>query len=116
MADWNPNNLACANTWAFLRGLGELRPNFSGSEQLRVSDLKFWNLAASPEMRAQEARALASRLDRLFVKALFAKYEDDFTMASAVDAITGNLTQAGTTLPTLAATVDEAYRFKGELS
>lgn len=114
--DWNNNNLACANTWAFLRGLGELKPKFSAAGTLKVRQLRFWNLAASPSMRTQEARALASRLDKIFVKALFAKYEVDVTMAAAVSAMAQKLEAANSSILDLAAVVDEKYRFKGELT
>jgi hypothetical protein len=113
--DWNKNNLACTNTWAFLRGLGQLRPAFSDSKDIRMSELAFWNPAASSESRKLEARALASQLDRIFTKSLLAKYETGFNFAKAVDAMVQILTSSDRTVCELSVVVDEAYNFKGEL-
>jgi hypothetical protein len=113
--DWNNNNLACVNTWAFLRGLKELRPSFSGSKDITMSELAFWNKVATPELRQLEASALAARLDAIFVKALLAKYESGFNFASAVEALGEALATADLTVCQLSLVVDEAYNFRGEL-
>src|SRR5438128_1571805 len=85
--DWNNNNLACVNTWGILRGLDELRPDFSDSKDVKMSALAFWNKVASPAMRALEADALAARLDAIFTRTLGAAYEEGFDFATATEAL-----------------------------
>ena len=112
---WSRNNLACVNTWAFLRGLGQLRPSFSNSKDLKMAELAFWNPTASPDARRLEARELASQLDRIYRKALLAKYEEGFNFAKAVDTLAADLSSENKTLCQLAVTVDQIYNFRGEI-
>ncbi len=113
--NWSKNDLSCVNTWAFLRGLGQLRPSFTKSKDLLMSDLAFWNPAASPEVRRREAREVAAQLDRIFRKALLAKYEEGFKFASAINALAKDLSSENETVCELAVTVDRIYNFRGEI-
>jgi hypothetical protein len=113
--EWNNNHLACVNTWAFLRGLGELRPSFSNSGDLTMAELKYWNPAAPASQRKLEATALAARLDRIYIKALLAKYESGFNFAKATTELASALTSPDKTLCELSQTIDVIYNFKGEV-
>ena len=113
---WNNNNLACTNTWAVLRGFGQLRPGFSDSGDLKMSELAFWNKSASPDIRKAEAAALAGQLETFFTKALLARPEEGFSQkADRIGQLAGKLSIADVTLCQLAATVDDVYNFRGEI-
>lgn len=112
---WDPNNLACINTWAFLRGLGQFNNVFSTAGSLQMNELAFWSDLATPELRSANARMVASQLDRIFAKALLAKYEVGSERIVAIDAMTEVLIVKAKTVVALAETVDDNYNFRGEL-
>ena len=112
--NWTNNNLACINTWAFLRVLKQLKAVFGDAGKLKMKELAYWNPAASPDARRTEALALASQLDNMFVNGLGAKYEPGYNRTKATTGMADVLVSADKTLCEFAATVDEAYRFTGE--
>ncbi len=112
--NWSNNNLACVNTWAFLRVLKQLNPVFGESGKLTMTELDYWNPASSPPARRAEALALASQLDNMFVNGVGAKYEPGYTRTKAVTKMADTLVDAAKTVCHLSVTVDEAYRFTGE--
>jgi hypothetical protein len=113
--EWNTNSLACVHTWAFLRGLGEFDNVFSTAGDLEMDELAYWSDVATPALQNVSARALAARLDRIFVKALLAKYEQGSSRTSALDALTTVLAKGKSSVQDLAETVDANYNFRGEL-
>lgn len=112
--NWSNNNLACLNTWGFLRALKQLNAVFGPAGALKMPQLTFWNPAASPDARRAEAMALAAQLDNMFIKALRAKYETGYTSTKAITQMADKFVDKESTVCHLAATVDDAYRFTGE--
>lgn len=112
--NWTNNNLACINTWAFLRVLKQLKPVFGDAGKLKMKELAYWNPAASPDARRIEALGLASQLDNMFTNGVGAKYEKDYTRTKAVTSMADTLVDAAKSVCELSVTVDEAYRFTGE--
>ena len=112
--NWTNNNLACVNTWAFLRVLKQLKAVFGNAEKLPMEELIFWNPADSADARKTAALGLASQLDNMFINGLRAKYESDYTRTKAVTSMADTLVTADKTVCELSVTVDEAYRFTGE--
>lgn len=112
--NWTNNNLACINTWAFLRALQELTPVFKDAGDLKMKELAWWNPADSAAARRLAAEALASQLDRMFTVGLRAKYEAGYTRTKAVSAMADELVQPEVTVCELSVAVDEAYQFTGE--
>jgi hypothetical protein len=112
---WSNNHLACVNTWGFLRALDQLQALFDDSKNLTMKELTFWNPAATPEMRKMLAMSLAAQLDKMFILALRAQYEDGFDVTKAVQTMAATLTREGKTVCELAAVIDETYAFAGEV-
>lgn len=112
---WTKNNLACVNTWAFLRGLGQLKPVFSESGKLKMKELAFWNDAISSTLRRAEAKAVAVQLNQIFRKSLLAKYETGIDATKAVENMTDLMNSGSKTLCQLSVVVDKAYNFRGEI-
>jgi D-alanyl-D-alanine dipeptidase len=111
---WTNNNLACINTWAFLRALEELEPAFKDAGDLTMRELAWWNPADSAPVRRLAAEALAAQLDQMFAVGLRAKYEAAYTRSQAVAVMADALVQPEVTVCELSVTVDEAYQFTGE--
>jgi hypothetical protein len=112
--NWTNNNLACTNTWAFLRALKQLTAVFGDAGDLKMKDLDFWNPLESDDLRRASAEGLASQLDQMFILGLRAKYEPGFNRTKAVEAMTDELVQEKNTVCELSVVVDEAYQFTGE--
>jgi hypothetical protein len=112
--NWTNNNLACINTWAFLRVLKQLKPVFGEAGGLKMDQLAWWNPASSPEARRTEALGLAAQLDNMFVNGVGAKYEQGYNRTKATNRLADTLVNAGKTVCELSVAVDEAYRFTGE--
>lgn len=112
--EWTNNNLACINTWAFLRALGQLKAIFKNAGVLKMDTLAFWNPLDSAALRRAAALAVASQLDAMFIQGLRAKYEPGFHRTKAVNAMADIMVQSGKTVCDLAEVVDEAYQFTGE--
>jgi hypothetical protein len=111
---WTNNNLACVNTWAFLRALKQYREVFKDAGTLKMADMDFWIKVASAPLRKDLAASLASQLDNMFVIGLRAKFESGFNRTKAVNAMTACMVKEDATLTHLAEIVDESYQFTGE--
>jgi hypothetical protein len=112
--NWTNNNLACINTWAFLRALQQLKPVFKDAGDLTMKELAWWSPADSAAARRLAAEALASQLDQMFIVGLRAKYEAGYNRTKAVAAMADKLVQPDTTVCQFSVAVDEAYQFTGE--
>lgn len=112
--NWTNNNLACVNSWAFLRVLKQFKEVFGAAGKLKMRQFAYWSPAATPEARRTEALGLAAQLDNMFVNGLGAKYEPGYNRTKATTGMADVLVSADKTLCEFAATVDEAYRFTGE--
>jgi hypothetical protein len=111
---WSNNNLACVNTWAFLRSLEQLDAAFDEAKDVKTTGLAFYNPAASAGANELAAEALASMLSRQFVLGVGADFEAGYDQGRAVAAMKRDLVDRRMTVRHLAATVDEAYNFMGE--
>jgi hypothetical protein len=113
---WSNNNVACVNTWFCLSKdvLGQLDASFAEAETRKMSSLAFWNDLAGAGTREAGARGLADLLTKLFTNVLGATYEEGHDRASAVEAMTLTLVDAGKTVCELAAVVDELHHFSLE--
>ncbi len=112
--NWSNNNLACTNTWAFLRVLKELTAIFKDAGEIKMKELAYWNPADSAEARRTAALALASQLDRMFIVGLRAKYESGYDRTKSVVAMADVFVQPVRTVCELSVAVDKAYQFSGE--
>lgn len=114
--NWTNNNLACVNTWSFLRVLKQFKNVFGDAGTLKMSQLTYWNKALHGGSGAlqTEARGVAGQLDNMFITGLRAKYEPDYDRATAVESLVKSLLKGDTTVCELSVAVDEAYRFTGE--
>jgi hypothetical protein len=111
---WSRNNLACATTWTTLLVLDQLSEAFADSGDLRMDQLGFWNAAASSDMRALQARSLATMMDNMFRVIRHATYEEGVTGVEAKRQMVAILTDGTSTVRALAAANDGNYRFLGE--
>ena len=114
MAIWSKNNRACTTTWTTLRVLDQLDEVFKDSGDLLMSELGFWNDAASADIRKQQASALASQMDNVFRLIRRAKYEWHVGRKRAVSGMVGVLTDSEATVSQLAEVIDRMYMFWGE--
>jgi hypothetical protein len=112
--NWTNNNLACVNSWAFLRVLKQFKNVFGDAGTLKMRQFTYWDPSASPDVRRTAALGLASQLDNMFINGVGAKYEPGYNRTKAVTAMADVLVSADKTLCEFSATVDEAYRFTGE--
>lgn len=111
---WNPDKLACRNTYALLVGLKQLTEPFAQAGKKPMKQLAFWNASASELMRQLIAAGLGAQLDKFYMKVLLANYEDGYDFHSAVETLKEKLCTADLTVSQLAATVDGIYHFRGE--
>jgi len=114
MADWTKNNRACTTLWTTLYNMQQLVTNFEESGELKMSDLTFYNVLSSSELRQQEARIIADQLDNVFRVGRGAKYEEGIDRSKAMSSMIEVLTDEEKELKELAKTVDESYLFWGE--
>lgn len=112
---WNSNNLACVNTWAFLRVLEQYRNVFKTAGVLKMEQLNYYNAAASASVNELEAKSIATTLDRMFRFGLLAKFEQGATRKKAIEGMTKTISTKNKTVAGLAAVVDGLYRFRGEV-
>ncbi|HWA10053.1 MAG TPA: hypothetical protein VG838_11430 [Opitutaceae bacterium] len=112
---WSNNNLACAYTWADLNFIKELDTTFDQSEKVTMNQFRFWNNAASPDVRRLDAQNVAAQLAKMFSGVNFAKYESGKSYTTAVDEMTDLLVVATKTVADLAQVVDDNYNFFGEI-
>lgn len=115
MSSWTNNNRAHTQTWYTLVVLNQLEASFPEAEEKTVQDLVFWSSAASADLRAQQANAIAIQMDNMFTKVWKAKYEEGVERSEATAALESALSKAETTMPQLGAIADGRYRFLGEV-
>lgn len=114
MATWSKNNMACADTWIFLKALMQLNEVFSKSGTIKVEELTFWNESASPELRNIAAKTICQQLDNMFRLIDKATFEKDVTIEDAINSMADVLLKKGNTLTDVAEVVDSKYFFQGE--
>ncbi len=114
MAIWSRNNRACTTTWITLRVLDQNDRVFKDSGVVKMSELTFWNQAASTEMRKLQASTLANQMDNMFRHIRGAQYEEGVTREKAVADMVNTLTTENRNIADLAAVNDANYLFWGE--
>ncbi len=111
MANWTKNNRACTTTWTTLRVLDQNKRVFKDSGPVKMSELTFWNAAASSDLRKLQATTIANQMDNVFRDIRKANFEAGVTKEEAVAAIIDTLTVADKTISDLAAAIDAKYLF-----
>jgi hypothetical protein len=114
MADWSRNHRACATTWTTLLVLHQSRKTFDKAGIVPMTELTFWNQAASAAMRTLQAKTLAAQMDNVFCMVRGATYEAGVTRAKATADMVEVLTDADKTIADLAEVNDANYKFWGE--
>lgn len=114
MAIWNRNNRACTTTWTTLRVLDQNKKVFKDSGNVKMSELTYWNLTASADMRKLQATTLANQMDNIFRQIRRAEYEEGVTKEKAVNDMVNTLTTEEKTISHLADIIDADYLFWGE--
>jgi hypothetical protein len=109
-AVWSNNNKACNKTWWWLAFLNQIDKAFPAAENIKMSELTFWNETSSAEAREIEAEGLADMVIKGF-RLDGAVYEPDYNYASALLAMTKTLTDANKTVSQFAAVNDELFLF-----
>jgi hypothetical protein len=79
-----------------------------------MSELAFYNPAVGNGMLDADAENLAARLDRAYRKKSRAKFEKDWTIPKAVEAMAEVLKDKDKLVCELAVEVDNIYYFNGE--
>lgn len=115
MADWSSNNRACTTLWTTLFSMQQLSTNFEDSGSLSMSDLTFFNTLNSANLRRQQATILADQLDHIFRIGRGAKYEVNIDRTKSISSIVKILSDGKKSLKDLAKTIDDSYKFWGEL-
>ena len=114
MAEWTKNNRACTTLWTTLYNMQQLTTNFDESGELKMSDLTFYNVLSSSDLREQESKIIADQLDNVFRIGRGAKYEEEVDRSKAMSSMIEVLTNEDKEVKELAETVDESYLFWGE--
>lgn len=109
MSTWSKNNRACTTTWTTLIVLDQIKETFKDSGIKKMSDLTFWNKAASSEMRKIMATTLSIQIDNIFTMVRGAKYESGRTKEMAIADILDLLQKEDKTVADLAKTNDKNY-------
>ncbi len=113
MITWTSDNLPATTTWFNLRTLGEIPKTlaFKNAQNVKVSELTFFNPTASDEARRIAAGALAASLDGQYRNFWGGGFKEGVTKAGAIGALTDVLVQADNTLFTIANAADGLYQF-----
>jgi len=114
MFSWTDKNSACKNTWTTLLALKQFDCLFADAGGKKMTDLAFWNKAASDEIRGINAQSLAIQMDNVLTKIRLAKYESGKNGGTAVSGIANILVGPNKTVTDLAAVIDENYLFRQE--
>jgi len=114
MADWSKDSRACTTLWTALYSMKQLSTNFDDSENLKMSDLTFYNTLGSAELRKQQSTIIADQLDNVFRIGSGATSETDIDRTVAMNNMIEVLINEEKSVKDLAATVDDAYNFWGE--
>lgn len=111
---WNRNNRACTTTWTTLRVLDQIDEVFKDSGDVRMSELTFWNQAASADMRKLQATTIANQMDNIFRLIRRATYEEGVTREKAVSDMVNIMANEDKTVSDLSEVIDTDYLFWGE--
>lgn len=114
MADWTKNNRACTTLWTILFKMQQLKTNFEESGDLKMSDLTFYNVLSSSDLRNQESKIIADQLDNVFRVGRGAKYEDGIDRSKAISGMIEILSDEDKLLKDLSSNIDDSYLFWGE--
>src|SRR2546422_3154849 len=106
---WNPDNLACRNTYTLLVGLKQLTEAFSQAGRKQMKQFAFWNAASTDSMRRLVAAGLAAQIDKFYMKVLLAAYEDGYDFHRALETMADTLIVQERTVTDLAEAVDGIY-------
>lgn len=113
---WNPNNRAHACLWLFEKWHhGHREEPFSLAGEWRTDFLIKAAAGESAELRQKKAETHAELLDDAFTSLFGARYEQGMTAERAIAGMLAVLADAAKRLKDLGPSVDEAYRFIGEL-
>lgn len=114
MTTWNRNNRACSTTWTTLRVLNQNDKVFVESGNVKMSELTYWNLAASADMRKLQATTLANQMDNIFRQIRRAEHEEGVTREKVLNDMVNTLTSEEKTINDMAEIIDANYLFWGE--
>lgn len=114
MADWTKNNRACTTLCTTLFNMQQLKTSFEESGDLKMSDLTFYNVLSSSNLRSQESRIIADQLDNVFRIGRGAKYEKSVDRSKAISSMTEILSDEDKQVKDLSTNIDESYLFWDE--
>jgi len=114
MTEWTKNNRACTTLWTALFNMQQLKTNFEESGNLKMSDLTFYNVLSSSDLRNQEAKIIADQLDNVFRIGRGAKFEEGVDRSKAISSMTKILSDEEKLVKDLSSSIDESYLFWGE--
>ena len=109
--EWNQDCEACKNLWAALTQLKQIKnKTYEESEDIKMSELTFYNSTLSDEALRIEAKMVADGLDDIF-KQSGAEYEEGVDYKKAIDSMIEVLIDEEKTVHDLTHTVDALYHF-----
>jgi hypothetical protein len=114
MSNWSDKPTAFVILWITLRDFHQLTTNYMDSENLKMSELTFYNSLASPAEREIAAKMLAVQLDNTFIKTYQCTYEPGKTPSQANNSLVTILSNKDKTLLDLGTECDALYKFLTE--
>lgn len=111
---WQKNNRAATTLYSTFLKLDQLNLVFSKSGSLKMSELQYFNPAASPEQLDTEIKMLADITDKIFIVGRSAQYEEGIDKTQAMAAMVTVLRDEDKTMEELGDVVDELYLFWNE--
>ena len=111
MANWSDKPTAFVILWITMRDFHQLTTNYVNTEELKMSELTFYNSIEGAEQREIAAKMLAAQLDKTFTKTYLCTYENGVTKSQAISDMVGILTSSDDTMLTLGEKVDSSYKF-----
>ena len=111
MANWNDRPVAFVTIWITLHDLKQLASNYADSENLKMSDLTFYNPLSSDTERAIAAKMLADQIDNTLIKTYRCKYETGVNSSGAVNTMVSILTDGEKLVIDLCQKCDTLYKF-----
>ncbi|WP_158826624.1 hypothetical protein [Mucilaginibacter lacusdianchii] len=109
---WTPN-LLCESVFACLADAGQLDPNFSflSAGDLIMSQLQFFNKAATPDIILTNATMLAEKLDNEFINCYPVAYQNGQNSSTSCNAMVQVLINEKNTVADLAQSIAQYYTF-----
>jgi hypothetical protein len=113
---WDPDVPAHNQTWMYLFLRGLVATSFPDSRHVKMSQMAWWNPAASPDVRAIDAQKVSIEMHRFFKDGMHRGYEQAFAAGFplAIAELSATLAKADNTVPDLAATIDRVFLFENE--